>query len=102
MVKFAGFPPFSIYINYATTPDFVITATRPDGGYWAQRVRDRGGDGLLRFGDKTYAMTATEVLGEDRIPLLELWGGGPRSLDGLGGPGLNPLREWEVFIWRPR
>ena len=102
MMKLDGFPPFSIYINYALTPDYVISATRPDGGYWAQRVRDRGGDGLLRFGDNTYEMTATEVTGEDRLPLLELWGGGPESLDSLGGPGRDPLRDWEVFLWRAR
>lgn len=102
MMKLAGFPPFVVYLNFGTTPEYVVTATRPDGGYWAQRVRDRGGDGLLRIGDNTYEMTATEVVGEDRIPWLEIYGGGPESLDGLGGPGLDPLRDWEVFLWEPR
>ena len=78
----------------------MITATRPDGGYWAQRVRDGTGDGWLRFGDETYAMHATEVLGDARLPMLEKWGGG-RPLD-TGLPGTEPLRDWEVFFWTPR
>ena len=79
IMKLGGFPPFVVYLSYAGTPEGVITATRPDGGYWAQRVRDGTGDGWLRFGDETYAMHATEVLGDARLPMLEKWGGG----DGL-------------------
>jgi hypothetical protein len=102
-VKFAGFPPFVVYLNFVGTPDGVITATRPDGGYWAQRVRDRGGDGLLRIGDQTFEMTATEVLGEARIPLLEQYGRrSGMSMDRPTAPGLDPLRDWEVFFWTPR
>jgi len=66
LMKQSGFPPLVVYLSYVGTPDGVITATRPDGGYWAQRVRDRGGDGWLRIGDTTYAMEATEVLGNAR------------------------------------
>jgi hypothetical protein len=61
-MKLSGFPPFVVYLSYAGTPEGVITATRPDGGYWAPRVRDGTGDGWLRFGDETYAMRATEVV----------------------------------------
>ncbi len=96
LMKMAGFPPMVIYLNYAGTPDGVITATRPDGGYWARRVREGTGDGWLRIGDATYAMRATEVLGEARLPMLELYGGRPLQMEG-GGP--EPLRDWEVFLW---
>lgn len=102
LMKMGGFPPFVVYLSYVGTPDGVITATRPDGGYWAQRVRDGGTDGWLRIGDATYAMRAAEVLGDARLPMLELYS----SRTGLpmdrpvGGP--EPLREWEVFLWTPR
>jgi hypothetical protein len=102
IMKLAGFPPFVVYLSYVGTPDGVITATRPDGGYWAQRVRDGTGDGWLRIGDATYAMRATEVLGDDRIPMLEQYSartGLPMDV-AVGGP--DPLREWEVFFWTPR
>ena len=44
IMKLSGFPPFVVYLSYAGTPEGVITATRPDGGYWARRVRDGTGD----------------------------------------------------------
>ena len=53
LMKQGGFPPFVIYLSYVGTSDGVITATRPDGGYWAQRVRDGHTDGWLRIGDAT-------------------------------------------------
>ncbi len=99
LMKMAGFPPFVIYLSYAGTPEGVITATRPDGGYWARRVRDGDGHGWLRIGDETYAMRATEILGDARLPMLELYGGRPLQMEG-GGP--EPLRDWEVFFWTPR
>lgn len=101
-MKLAGFPPFVVYLNFVGTPDGVITATRPDGGYWARRVRERGGDGLLRIGDQTFEMTATEVLGEDRIPMLEAYSrrSGLPMDEAVGGP--DPLRDWEVFVWTAR
>lgn len=102
IMKFEGFPPFVVYLSYVGTPDGVITATRPDGGYWAQRVRDDGGDGWLRIGDATYAMRAQEVLGDARIPMLEKYSartGMPMDV-AVGGP--DPLRDWEVFFWTPR
>lgn len=102
-MKQAGFPPLVVYLSYVGTPDGVITATRPDGGYWAQRVRDRGGDGWLRIGDETFAMTATEVVGDARFPMLEQWGArSGRSLDEPVYAGAEPLRDWEVFFWTPR
>ena len=102
IMKLAGFPPFVVYLSYVGTPEGVITATRPDGGYWAQRVRDGSGDGWLRFGDATYAMHATEVLGDARLPMLEQYSarsGMPMDV-AVGGP--DPLRDWEVFFWTPR
>ncbi len=101
-MKLAGFPPFVIYLSYVGTPNGVITATRPDGGYWAQRVRDGDGHGWLRIGDATYAMRATEVLGDARIPLLEQYSArtGMPMDRAVGGP--DPLRDWEVFVWTPR
>ena len=99
LMKLVGFPPMVIYLNYAGTPEGVVTATRPDGGYWARRVREGTGDGWLRIGDATYAMRATEVLGDARVPMLELYGGRPLQMEG-GGP--EPLRDWEVFFWTAR
>ena len=101
IMKLGGFPPFVVYLSYVGTPEGVITATRPDGGYWAPRVRDGTGDGWLRFGDETYAMHASEVLGDARLPMLEKWGGG-RPLDEEYTSGAELLRDWEVFFWTPR
>ncbi len=102
LMKQAGFPPLVIYLSFVGTADGVITATRPDGGYWAQRVRDRGGDGWLRIGDETFAMTATEILGEARMPMLEQWAAkAGRSVDEPLYEGSEPLRDWEVFFWTP-
>ncbi len=103
MMKQAGFPPLVVYLSFVGTPDGIITATRPDGGYWAQRVRDRGGDGYLRIGDSTFAMEAEEVLDENRIPMMAQWAAKyGRSLDEPLYEGSEPLREWEVFFWGPR
>jgi hypothetical protein len=102
IMKLAGFPPFVVYLSFVGTPDGVITATRPDGGYWARRVREGRPDGWLRIGDQTYAMTATEVLGDARIPMLEQYSAktGMPMDRAVGGP--DPLRDWEVFFWTPR
>ena len=102
LMKQGGFPPFVIYLSYVGTPEGVITATRPDGGYWAQRVRDGHTDGWLRIGDATYAMRATEILGDARLPMLELYSAktGLPMDRAVGGP--DPLRDWEVFLWTPR
>ena len=102
LMKMAGFPPFVVYLSYAGTPEGVITATRPDGGYWAQRVREGRNEGWLRIGDETYAMQATEILGDARIPMLELWSGRTRMPMDIAVGGPDPLRNWEVFFWTPR
>ncbi|HAJ77349.1 MAG TPA: hypothetical protein DCM64_12970 [Gammaproteobacteria bacterium] len=101
IMKPAGFPPFVNYLSWVGTPEGVISATRPDGGYWAQRLRDRGGDGWLRIGEATYAMEATEIFGDERIAMMRQWAGG-RSIDQPLYPGSEPLRDWEVFFWTPR
>ena len=102
LMKFSGFPPFVIYLSYVGTPEGVITATRPDGGYWAQRVRDGGNDGWLRIGDARYAMQATEIRGDARLPMLELYSGKTRLPMDIAVGGPDPLRDWEVFLWTPR
>jgi len=103
LMKQAGFPSLVVYLSWVGTPDGVITATRPDGGYWARRVRERGGEGWLRIGDETYAMEAEEVLGDERLTMMAQWAAkSGRSLDEPLYEGSEPLREWEVFFWRPR
>lgn len=103
MMKQAGFPSLVIYLSWVGTPDGVITATRPDGGYWARRVRERGGDGWLRIGDETYAMEAREILGEERLRMMAQWAAkSGRTLDQPLYAGSEPLRDWEVFFWTPR
>lgn len=102
LMKQAGFPPFVNYLSWVGTPDGVITATRPDGGLWAQRVRDDGGAGWLRIGDSTYTMEAIEKFGDERIAMMEKWAANSgRTLDEPLYPGSEPLRDWEVFFWVP-
>lgn len=103
MFKISGFPPFVNYLSWVGMPDGIITATRPDNGYWARRVRGGDNDGLLRLGDQTFEMTATEIHGEERIAMMRLWAG--KSGRGLDEPlyeGSEPLRDWKVFFWTPR
>ncbi len=103
LMQQAGFPPLVIYLSWVATPEGIITATRPDGGYWARRVRERGGDGKLRIGDATYAMTATEILGDQRLEMMSQWAAkAGRTLDQTTSEGAEPLRDWEVFFWTPR
>lgn len=102
IMKLSGFPPFVVYLSFVGTPEGVITATRPDGGYWARRVREGRNEGWLRIGDETYAMQATEILGDTRIPMLELWSGRTRMPMDIAVGGPDPLRDWEVFFWTPR
>ena len=103
VMKQAGFPPLVVHLSFVGTEDGIISATRPDGGYWAQRIRDRNGDGWLRIGDETFAREATEILDERRIPMMTQWAArSGRSLDEPLYEGSEPLREWEVFFWTPR
>lgn len=99
----SGFPPYVIYLSWVGTPDGVITATRPDNGYWAKRIRERSGDGSLRIGNETYAMTATEIFGDERLAMMSQWAAKVnRTLDQSVYEGAEPLRDWEVFFWTPR
>ena len=103
MMKHSGFPPVVVYLLWAGTPDGVLTATRPDGSYWAERIRGRGGEGYLRIDEATYAMEATEIVDENRLPMMTQWAARTgRTLDEPLYPGSEPLREWEVFFWTPR
>ena len=102
--KISGFPPFVNYLSWVGMPDGVITATRPDNGYWERRVKGGDNEGWLRIGDATYAMEATEIVGPERIEMMRLWAAksGGRTLDEPAYPGSEPLREWKVFFWTPR
>jgi hypothetical protein len=116
IMKLDGFPPFVVYLAYVGTPEGVITGTRPDGGYWPQRVREGRNEGWLRIGDETFAMQATEIHGDDRLPMLELWR--PRAVrsaraiaqasgetvstrDSSTEPS-EPQLLPEIFLWTPR
>jgi len=103
LMKQSGFPPLVNYLSWVGTPDGVISATRPDDGYWARRVRERGGNGWLRIGEATYAMEATEIHGDDRIAMMRQWAArSGRTLDDPLYEGSEPLRDWKVFFWTPR
>ncbi len=103
LMKPTGFPPFVNYLSWVGLEYGIITATRPDGGLWAKRARERGGDGWLRLGDATFAMHAEEIFGDRRIEMMELWAAkAGRTLDEPLYEGSEPLREWEVFFWTPR
>ena len=100
LFKQQGFPPLVNYLSWVATPDGIITATRPDGGYWAQRIRDGNNKAWLRLGDTTYAMAATEITGPQRLAMMDQWAAkSGRSLDEPLYPGAEPLRDWEVFFW---
>ena len=116
IMKLDGFPPFVVYLAYVGTPEGVITGTRPDGGYWPQRVREGRNEGWLRIGEETFAMKATEILGDAKLPMLELWSPraaisaraiaqasgetAPRTNNAVGGPESSLLPE--IFLWTPR
>ncbi len=104
IMKQAGFPPFSFYLSWVAEEDGIITATRPDGGYWEQRIYDRGGDGWLRIGDQTFAMEAFAITNEqERLRMMGKWAAkSGRTLDEALYEGSELLRDWKVFFWRPR
>ena len=106
-LKLAGFPPFVVHVFYVPEEDGIITATRPDNGYWGRRVRNNP-DGFLRIGDSTYSLQAREITGAARIPYLEAYGakynmsmGYDFSGDIIVGAN-EPLNTWEVFYWTAR
>lgn len=106
-IKTGGFPPFVVNMIYSTDQGGIITASRPDGGYWGKRARIAP-NGWIKVGDETFAMKATEIFGDERIPYLESYGGNngmPMGYDFDGEiiSGQNePLHTWEVFYWTPR
>ena len=106
-LKTGGFPPFVVNIIYSTDEGGVITATRPDGGYWGKRARIQP-NGWIRLGDNTYALKATEIFGDERIPYLESYGGKNNMSMRYDFTGeiirgqTEPLHTWEVFYWTPR
>lgn len=106
-LKLAGFPPFVVHVFYVPDEGGIITATRPDNGYWGRRVRNNP-DGFIRVGNKTYALTAREITGDARIPYLEAYSAKnrmPMRYDFTGEiiVGQNePLYTWEVFYWTAR
>ena len=104
MMKFTGFPPFVNYLSWVGEGNGFITATRPDGGLWAKRAREDGGDGWLRIGDSTFAMRTTEITDpNERLRMMERWASkAGRTLDEPLYEGSEPLREWKVFFWTPR
>lgn len=103
-MKQAGFPELVVHLSFVGVPEGIISATRPDNGYWGERVKERGGDGWLRVGDETFEMTATQVLDdEERLEMMEKWAArSGRTLDEPLYTGSEPLREWEVYLWTPR
>lgn len=106
-MKLAGFPPFVVHVWYVPDEGGLITATRPDNGYWARRLRNNP-DGFIRIGDTTYSMTAREITGDARIPYLEAYSAKnrmPMRYDFADEiiVGVNePLHTWEVFYWTAR
>ena len=104
LIKTGGFPPFVVHVVLVPFKHGFITATRPDGGYWSKRARIAP-DGYVRHGDATFAMKATEVVGDERLPYLSAWGGPDLDRRLSGGVIVGesePLREWQVFLWTPR
>ena len=78
-----------------------ISASSPTTGVKiSDKAKNAPASRLHRF-----AMTATEVLGEEKYPYLRRWGGPDldRTLSGGVIVGESePLREWQVFLWTPR
>jgi hypothetical protein len=104
LIKTGGFPPFVVHVVLVPFKDGFVTATRPDGGYWSKRARIAP-EGYVRYGDQTFAMKATEVLGDAKLPYLTAWGGPDLDRRLTGGVIVGesePLREWQVFLWTPR
>ena len=106
-MKMEGFPPAVLKVFYATDEGGIITATRPDNGYWASRVRENP-NGWIRFGQETYALQATEIFGDARLPMLNAYGAsngiqmGYNFENELVAGQNEPLHMWEVFYWTTR
>ena len=103
-IKTGGFPPFVVNVSLVPFKDGFITSTRPDGGYWSERAR-LAPNGYVRSGDATFAMKATEVVGEAKIPYLTAMFGPDMSRRLSGGVIIGesePVGEWQLFLWTPR
>ena len=106
-MKMEGFPPAVLKVFYATDEGGIITATRPDNGYWASRVRENP-NGWIRFGQETYALQATEIFGDARLQMLNAYGAnngiqmGYNFKNELVAGQNEPLHMWEVFYWTTR
>ena len=100
-----GFPPFVVNIWFVGTPNGVITATRPDGGYWGQRIRANP-NASVRIGDAAYEVKAREVL--DFPERKEMLAAYVNKYNLAKVPGMtlddlaNPSLPWEVFFWTPK
>lgn len=100
-----GFPPFVVNIWYVGTPTGVITATRPDNGYWGRRARANP-NAHVRIGDNAYAVTAREVTEpSERNRMIQAYVD-KYNLERVPGMSFaelsNPAMPWEVFFWTPR
>lgn len=104
-LKPEGFPPFVVNIWFVGTPEGVITATRPDGGYWGRRVRDNP-NASIRIGDATFRVRAREIREfPQRREMLAAYVA-KYNLQKVPGMTLddlaNPALPWEVFFWTPQ
>ena len=103
-IKTGGFPPFVVHVSLVPFKEGFITSTRPDGGYWSKRAR-LAPNGYVRHGDSTFAMKATEVLGDARKPYLQKMFGPDLSRRLSGGVIIGvsePVGDWQLFLWTPR
>jgi hypothetical protein len=104
MLKTGGFPPFVVHVSLVPFKGGFITSTRPDGGYWSKRARIAP-DGYIRHGNKTFAMKATEIVGEEKKPYIQAMYGPDLNRRLSGGVIIGesePVGEWQVFLWTPR
>ena len=100
--KLEGFPSMVNYLSWVALEDGIITATRPDGGYWGERVKAGSNKAWLRLGDNTYKMQAEQITGAQHLDMMGQWAAkSGRTLDEALYEGSEPLREWEVFFWTP-
>ena len=103
-IKTGGFPPFVVNVSLVPFKEGFITSTRPDGGYWADRAR-LAPNGYVRHGNSTFAMKATEVVGEAKKPYLQAMFGPDLNRRLSGGVIIGesePVGEWQLFLWTPR
>ncbi len=104
IIKTGGFPPFVVHVSLVPFKDGFITSTRPDGGYWSKRARIAP-NGYVRHGNSTFAMKATEVVGEAKKPFIQAMFGPDLNRRLSGGVIIGesePVGEWQVFLWTPR